>query len=325
MSARGYEAVVATYDETTYGVVPTTPDGTRLHFTTCQVTPSQNLVEDDTIFAGRGSRRPAAGNLDVSGTLACNLSPGGQAFWLKHLLGAPTGAGTAASPHVYVPKALPAGFIIERDWRTAITGKVERFSGCRFSSGTFNFSQEGFLSLSAEVVGRMYQIDTAPLDATLTIPSHDAWQGIHGRMSIGNVAQAGILSGSLKVDNDLDTSLYTFAVTLEQQGRRASLPEGKCKITGQWEMLFNGVAVGLIEDALMGTPITMSWHYFRQNVGTLKFLITDAILKVSAPPIETPNGVKMTMETVAFQDGADMGLSVTWQPWDAGISGPSFP
>lgn len=320
MSARGFEVIVATYDEALYGVVPDVPSGTRLHYNNFGVQPKQAVVEDETIFAGRGPRRPAAGNLDVGGTLSCNLAPGGQDFWLRHLLGAPTGAGLPGSPSIYTPTGMPAGFILERDWRSAIPGKVERFSGCRFASGTFSFSQEGFLNLSAEVVGRGYQIDTAPLDATLTIPSHEAWQGIHGRMSIANVAQPGILSGSLKIDNDLDSSLYAFAVGLEQQGRRAALPEGKAKVTGQFEMLFDAGALGLIERALTGTPVTLTWQYERANVGALKFLVTDALIKLGAPPIETPAGIKVTLELVAFQSGSHLGLRVLWEPWSDELS-----
>jgi hypothetical protein len=312
----GADVKLAIFHEATWGVDPGVPDGKKLYFSTCGVNAGQNAVDDPTISGGRGRRRSGRGNVDISGNLDVVIAPENFGTLLYHILGVPVTVGVATPyTHTFIPKSLPPGFILEKDYTAKIASKVERFNGCRVASAQFSFPQEGFATCSISVSGKRHSINAAVLDATLTDPGHNGFSGFKGVVKRAGVQVGGVLSASLSIDNEMDTSLYTFPATGATAGERGALPEGLARITGQIETVFEDFAI--IDLAKAGTDTTFEWVYQTgTGAGTagneyLSFLVDHSDIMLASPPIETASGLKVTYNFNAFASGAAMGLLVT--------------
>lgn len=309
---RGSQVVVALYDETTYGADPGTPDGTKCKFSSCTLKPAREYVDDPILASGRGKHRRTPGNKSIAGDIVTTLSPTNINFWLRHLLGAPTGSGTNASPYVYVPKDLPVGFAVEYDWRSAVASRVERDHGCKINSGSFALNQAGFLEFTASIMGKSRTTHATPLDATLTDPVHEAWRGCGGVVKVGGTQVGGFLSGSVTVDNALDGSLYTFPAVGETACERGSLPEDAASISCSLELVFQDFT--LLDLAKNGTETSVEWAYTNAAGDLLSVLLDHVDIDETAPTIETMGGIKLSLSGVGFQSGTDLGLKVTYKP-----------
>lgn len=323
----GVNVVVAAYQETAFGVNPSpTPSGRIVYFKSLGLTASQNMIESEIMRAGRGMPRSSRGNIAVSGPLETTLAPQSVGFWLKQILGGVATAGAAAPyTHTFKPDTLPAGFVIERDFRTVIANKVDRFNGLKVSSATFNFPQEGAASVSMQLEGKKYTIDTAPLDATLDDPGHTEWSGFQGIVKRGGTQIGGILSATLKVENELDGNTYCFPGAGETPGQRFGLREGRSKISGTIDTVFENFS--LIDLALAGTATGFHWLYtFGAGTGatvgneSLSFEVTDCELALQTPPIDTPSGMRVSFNYMGFLSGTDLGLEVVLKNTIAGAS-----
>lgn len=311
----GSDIVVAVYDEATFGVDPGTPAGQKVYYTSLNVAANQGQVDDATISGGRGVRRSGRGNVDVSGSMGIVVAPENVGRWLKHILGTPvtTGASTPYT-HTYIPKALPAGFIIEKDYTSKLASKIERFNGCRIASANFNFPQEGFATCDLTISGKRYSINAAVLDASLTDPGHNGLTGFKGVVSRAGTQLGGITSMSLTVDNSMDTGIYAFPGTGETAGERFSLPEGRAMISGTIEAVFQDFT--LIDLALAGTETSFKILYTTgTGAGTagnesLSIEIDHADIPLASPSIETESGLKVSIPFKGFASGADLGLEV---------------
>ena len=104
----GTDIKVGIYDETVFGLNPSTANGMVLPYKSLSVSASQEAITNDIITVGRGVSRPGKGNIDVTGSLVTTFAPSTCAFFLKHIFGEPNSG-------VYTPKVLPPGFIIEKD------------------------------------------------------------------------------------------------------------------------------------------------------------------------------------------------------------------
>ncbi|WP_295403082.1 phage tail tube protein [uncultured Thiocystis sp.] len=304
----GVDIAVALYEETAFGVDPGTPSGTKAYFSSLNVKAAQESIDNPIIAGGRGVPRPGRGNIDVSGAFATTVAPGSHPFWLKQILGAPTGSGILT----YVPKALPTSFIIEKDYTSKLASKVERFNDCRVKSASLTLNQSGYIDLSVDVLGKRYGIYTAPLDATLTDPTHEGWTGYQGIVNLDGTRVGGVLGATLSIDNEMDGSLYAFPATGETAGERFSLPEGRTKISGSVDMVFQDFA--MVDLALAGDEVSLEWIYTNAAGDALSILIDHAEIPLTSPAIETRSGMKVQYNFSAFSSGSDMGLKIVYTP-----------
>jgi hypothetical protein len=313
----GSDIVVALYDEATWSVNPNPAVGYKAYFSPpLDVAASQNPIQSDMMASGRGVPRAGRGNVDVTGSVTLELSPEQIGWWFKHALGAPTTSG-ASSPytHVFVPKALPAGFQLEKSYVSKITEKVERFIGCRIGSMSLACPQEGFAKATFQISARRYTIVTAPLDATLTDLGHTGWTGFKGIVKRGGTQIGGVRDLNIQVDNELSTDVYTFPASGGTAGERFSLPEGRAVISGTMTLVFEDFT--LVDLANAGTETTVEIIYSHgTGAGTatneqLSILLDHVDIPLTSPRIETPSGMEIQVPFSAFASGADMGLEVT--------------
>lgn len=316
----GTDILVGLYDETTFGLTPSDPSGIVLAYKSLGVSASQESVVNDIITSGRGVSRPGKGNIDVTGSLVTTFAPATCAFFLKHIFGEPTAG-------VYTPGALPPGFIIEKDYTSKVASRVERFNGCRVKSATFTFNQSGYVDLSIDIAGKRYGIYPEVLDSALTEYEHEAWTGFQGIVKLNGVRIGGVMSGSVTIDNEIDTSMYAFPGPDDTPGERMSLPEGLAKITGQMEVVFENF--DLIDIANAGTAVSLEWVYTNADGKKITFAITPCEIPLTSPTIESRSGLKVTYSFSAFVNEAAEGLTVTLidaeilTDWNTQVSGVS--
>jgi len=310
----GSDIQVLLYHEDTngWGDDPASPAAQIAYVQRLGLTANQNLIDSEVISGGRGTRRPGAGNITVSGPLRTEIAPENIGFYLTHLLGAPTTTGSGpAYNHVFVPSALPAGFRVEKDYTAALASKVEAFRGLRMAGATFNFPQEGFCTAEFSLAGKDHNIITAALDDTPSDPGHAGFTGFDAVVKQGGAALGEAISGTLQIDNSLRTDLFTVG----SAGLVHSLPEGRCRISGTLSLVFEDFS--LFDLATARTETTFEFALSRGDADgtagdeTLSFLIDHADITRSSPPLETESGITVDVEFRAFASGSDLGLQVT--------------
>ena len=308
----GSNAVVALYDETTWGTTPPAGSGRRAYVSALSLQPNQDLVRSDIITSGRGMERPTRGNLAPGGSIRTEVAPENVGFWLRHLFGTPATTGTEAPfTHVFTPTELPVGFSVEKDWTAEIASKVERFTGCRINSATFSFPQSGFVTLDLDVMGKSHVIAAAVIDDTPSDPGHRGFGAYEATVKLDGSTICTLTSGSLVIANALSGDLYTLC----SGGERYSLAEGRCMVSGTMELVFEDF--DLIEAAAAGTAISLEFILSRgTGLGavdneSLSLLVTDADIARASPPIETEAGIVVSYSFEAFADGADLGIQAT--------------
>jgi hypothetical protein len=316
----GTDIKIALYDENvSYGVSPLTPFNGRVAYVNkCGVAAERNTIQSSIITGGRGMRRPGIGNTSVAGVIETSLAPETLGFWLKHCLSVPETTGASAPySHLFRPNVLPIGFMLEKSYIPAIADKVERFNGMRIASADFSFKQEDFATVSMQTIGKKHTLVAAALDDTLNDTGHTGWSGFEGRIKKDGTILGGVIAMNLKIDNSIPGGPYCFATLEDPPGVRSGNPEGRCKISGSIECVFQNF--DLLDLALASTDVSFQADYTHgTGVGTagnekVTFSVTHSLLSYKSPPVENESGIIMTLDFNAFApSAADYGgLQVT--------------
>lgn len=313
----GVDVVVALYDETVYGADPSPAAGRKCYLSKLDVSAEQTLIQSPIITAGRGLPEPGRGNLAVAGSIETTIAPQTIGFWLKHLLGAPTTTGSDTPyTHVFRPKALPIGFVVEKDYTAKISSKVERFHGMRIASADLKLAQEGYATLSMALMGKNHTINAAVLDATLDDPGHVGWTGFRGVVKKDGTQIGGVTEMTIKVDNSMPGGPFCFPASGGTAGLRYANPEGRAVITGSIACVFEDYT--LLDAAIAGTDVAFSVEYvFGTGAGTagnekLTITVDHAILARKSPPLDTESGLMLNLSFDGFAEGStDKGLVCT--------------
>ena len=315
MPVLGSAVRVALYDEVTYKSSAGVTAGMLAYYTECGLAAQRNNVQPNTLSSDRARIIPGAGNLDVSGSYNLELAPQHVGFWLRHILGAPATAGASAPyTHTFRPTSLPVGFIVEKNWVPAgITGKVEQFLGCRVGDATFDVPQEGACTLAMSVQGAKYTIATTPLDAALADPGHTGWFAPDVTVNIGGSASLVCKSANIKVSNNLQTDRYALSTA----GERIDMPEGFADCTGSITAIVDTTLFSdFIDKANARTDTALELIYaFGAGTGAsagnekLSLKLDHALIDLTSVPINTPGGVEVSFNFMAYKSGAtDKGL-----------------
>ena len=315
MSVLGSAVRVGLYDEVTYKSTTSVTMGMLAYFVENSLTANRNLVDANTISADRSRSIPGAGNIDVTGTIKTEVSPTHVWWWLKHILGAPTTSGASAPyTHTYRPTSLPVGFICEKNWIPAgISSKVEQFLGCRINDATFDFPQEGAVTLSCSVNGAKYTIASTPLDASLNDPGHTGWFAPDVTLKIAGASSLICKSASIKIANNLATDRYCLGTG----GERVDMPEGFADCTGSVTAIVDTTLFsGFIDKANSRTDTTLEL-ICSSGTGTgasagnenLSIKLDHALIQLTSAPISSPNGMEVSFDFKSYKSGGtDKGL-----------------
>ena len=311
--AKGTSAVVALFEEDTYGQSPAAPNGQLLYKTSFGVQKSQDRIEDDTLSDARSRAEPMLGNIDVGGSLEQNLSAHGIGTLLKHLMGVVATTGGSPYAHAFTVGDLPTGLTLEVDYGAPLSGsgRYIRYHGCKIGSAAFSFPTSGACTASFTLQGVDGVPAAAPLDATLTDNGHASFSAFSAAIEEGGASIGNVTSVDFTVDNGLDGDTYVIG----GQGKRLCLEEGFVGISGSLTAVFNSTdlmnkALNNIESSL---KITLSRGTGNGSVGneSIEFLMSQIKYEPTTPSIDGPAGISITLPFFAYAKAADLGLKIT--------------
>jgi hypothetical protein len=306
--ASGAKSRVIGITETTYNTVPGVPDGELLNFQSFNVVPSAERGQDPTISGYRGQPRGVLGRQNVAGSVVVTVAPQSIGWWLKHLIGAPTVAGTGPYTHSFAygdANPLPAGITFETDYSAAITGAGRYLvqSGCRINQATFAF-QTGtpFQTATFEILGASFDADN--------VGGHSGWGVSNITMELDDGAtEVCIETLNVVFGNDLDDSLFCVSAG----GVRHGLPEGFAIVTGNGAALFDTAALmnKALADADLKVVVTLSRGDGLGTAGNESLVLTIPLssLDQTAPPIEGPRGLRLPFNFVAHRGTGELGVT----------------
>ena len=292
---------------------PAAPDAEVLYVRTLDYDTRRPLEQDATLAGGfRGQLRGARGRIDGSGTAVVTLGTS-IAFWLKHLIGAPTTTG-ASSPYTHTfqvgsgANALPPALLLETDFssRIAVPGRYVRAQDIRIASATFAFStQSAFQQATFNLVGATEKTTPAdPIDATPGDNGHAGFS-IAGLSLVLDAGATEVCVETLNFtwSNDLDTDLYC----INDGGQRHDLPEGQVQISGDGVAQFDTPALltKAMNDSNLALAITLQRGTGAGTLGNeqLVFTIPLSVIEAPTPAISGPRGLKQNFTFQAFRNG----------------------
>jgi hypothetical protein len=304
--ASGIETKILVCEETTYGQAPGSPSCDLVYVTKYTPAGQRALLNDTTLRPGqRTALRPDLGKIDLRGTLSQNFAAEDSGLLLKHMMGSISTSGTGPYTHTLTTGSLPVGLTFEKDHGASIsgTGRYMRHSGCRVNSGAFSFGEDGYVTADYEIIGASETPSLSSLDSTPNDPGHTSFTVWNGAFEEGGSAAATLLSMSLQYSNSLDAETYP----LNLQGARGALKEGQAVITGSAVFLFDSMTI--LNKAIAGTETSLTATLQRgSGAGSagneyVQFDLQQMIYERTAPPIEGPQGLRLSVNFTGYGDG----------------------
>lgn len=186
-----------------------------------------------------------------------------------------------------------------------------KYNGCVCGKMSLACKPEGFQELAFEFAGQMEEIDTTSFDASATDLGKVSFTGFQAAIEEGEAEIANVKTVSMEVENSLDTDQYVIG----GQGLRSGLPEGRCKITGAVEALFENTA--LYAKALAFTTSSLEIEFTTGtgagSEGNEKMTISVPHLKYGreAPAISGEAGVLVKLPFESFYTAGSSMCTIT--------------
>lgn len=185
-----------------------------------------------------------------------------------------------------------------------------KYNGMVVSGLSLNHTPEGFETLSFNFVGQKETPGTSSFDSTATDLGKSSFDGFGvAVIEEGGGAIANITKLDFNIDNSLDAGQYVTGGA----GLRNSIPEGKVKITGTLEALFENQTLYTKAVNSTETSIKIEW-----NIGTgagtdgnesFELYLPELIYSQNAPVISGEGGVMVSLPFEAYYDNASEATS----------------
>jgi len=295
--AKGSKIRAVIYEESTWGVAPTTPEGLELSKAEVGLAMKRGPNKSRVLRSDRNPVEGSLGRKDVGGPLV--LQPGVRElpFLMKHALGPVTTTGTGPYTHTIKIGDLPVGLTIDKFFSDMSgVGAVERYLGGRINQFSFGLSDDGLLEITFDIVAADEVDDSALLDATpklyalqpFALPKLTFLEG-GAAMKIGK-------NFSFTFMNNLDTDTGR---TIGNGGALSDLPEGTVGIEFKWDVLFKSYT--LLNKAKNETASSISFTLPAQSVGhSVAFACNEVHYDLEEPTAKGPGGIVVPMSGYAY-------------------------
>ncbi len=304
---KGSKTSFVMYEETSYGVAPTTPNGLQLPVVEASLAMKRAINRSRVLRGDRNQTPGSQGRKDLTGPLVIQPGVRDLAFVLKHAHNnAPTVAGVGPYTHTIKVGALPIGITLDKKFATLT--QVFRYLGLRINSYTFAVNDDGLLEMSIETIGADLVQDTALLDAGpklyaiqgFAIPSLTIQEG-GAPLTIGKDFQ-------LTVSNNLDVETGRV---MGNGGKVADLPEGLCTVDFSMTVLFQSLS--LYNKALNHTESSIMLNFPAPSAGhSAQFDLKEVEYEFADVPVRGPNGITVPMSGHAYFDDDAGASAITW-------------
>ena len=294
------------YDtEATFKTTPASGSSLILPYVKESFRMSRNLISSNTIRSGRNPQQPLRGNRDVSGTIDFELSPQ-YGLLLKHVFG--TTATTGSYVHTYTIGDLPAGMVVEKYFPDLAVPYYFLYNGCKINSFKVAIRPEGMISASVDVIGAKETLSSGTsFDPNPTDRGHTPFDGFECTITEGGSSLGIGTEINFAIDNGLDGNSYVIDGT----GERYSLPEGFAKVTGSLKCLFDSVAMynKAINHTETSLVVTLTKGTGAGTAGNEKLIFNfdEMIFKPSAPTVDGPTGMLVSLDFEAYYNNATAG------------------
>lgn len=300
--AIGSKAVISIQEETTYKTDPVSPDMAKVNFISENLKLARNMISSNTIQSGRNASKPVLGNINVAGAITTELQAYiGRLF--KAAFGSVATTGTAPYTHTFSVGGDLKSYVIEKGFTDL--GQYFKYNGCKCNKMSFGITPEGLHQVAFDFMGAKETVGASAFDTTITDlgkQSFNAFQAaiLEGGSSIANVTE---ISG-LSIENNLDGNSYVVG----GNGERASLPEGKVKVSGTLVALFDSLTLYNKAKNSTESSLQITWT-FGNGLGTagnesLDILIPELIYSPNAPEVSGPMGVKVSLPFEAYYENS---------------------
>lgn len=300
--AIGSKAVISIQKETTYKEDPASPNMVKVNFISENLKLSRNMISSNTIQSGRNASKPVLGNINAAGSINTEL----QAYigrLLEAAFGSVATTGTAPYTHTFTIGGVLPSYVIEKGFTDL--GKYFKYNGCKCNKMSFSISPEGLIQVAFDFMGARETVGTSAFDSTITDLGKQSFNAFQAEILEGGSAIAVVteISG-LSIENNLDGNSYVIG----GNGERASLPEGKVKVSGTLVALFDSLT--LYDKAKNSTEssLQITWT-FGDGLGSadnesLDILIPELIYSPNSPEVSGPMGVKVSLPFEAYYENS---------------------
>ncbi len=315
MQQTGARTQLLIVEETTRGDTPTTPSCTILPFTSEDLGVGIEAVISARIKGDRHTEGISQSNRDVGGSVSHDFDLESFGTLFRYGLGSNTTTG--AGPYTHTMKganALPSeGLSIEKAYLGLTVPKYVVFRGMLVNTLDLTFPNDGLITGSFGLIGMAHgtgtgtssgtagttSIDSSPTDIAGTELSH-----FLGAVEIGGSPSIKVLSGTVNVNNNIDTDGYSYG----NQDRLRMTP-GMRNVTGNVSLAFEDTAE---YDAF--------WNATDQ---ALKFTVTSGTYSMEVympkvrfhgkvlPGISGPGPVTIDLDWTAKYDSTDTDIKIT--------------
>jgi len=271
---------------------------------------ARNLVESQAITSSRNYSQPRRGQYNVSGAIELEIN-GNMNHLLRHVFGTVVSSASGSGfRHMFKVGDLPTSFMLEKGFTDI--GVYNRYNGCRVNRWSMNFTPEGMIRGSIDVLGAKETASAASFQSVPAINiAHNPFDAFEVVIQEGGANIANCTALNFALENNLDGNVFVIDGT----GQRKDIPEGMVRVTGTLTAMFENTT--LYNKAVNHTESSIKVSITKgSGAGTLGnermvIMIPELVYSPQAPVIPGPQGILVEMPFTGFY-GDDSEATSVW-------------
>lgn len=168
--------------------------------------------------------------------------------------------------------------------------------GCRVGKLSIDVGGDGELTASLDITGASETNESTAIDAT---PDSLGILRAHNKQASLLEGGAALAAIGTKFSMNIDFGLDTDSFTIGGGGVRGDLPEGIVKAEGSLEVLFKNATI--MAKAIAGSESSIQCT-LTSGIYTMDFLFSELEYARTAPAVDGPKGVRMSLPWMAYFD-----------------------
>jgi hypothetical protein len=189
--------------------------------------------------------------------------------------------------------------------------KYSKVNGLKAGGLSMSVGGDGELTATINTMGATESLSDSAYDTdgNLTTLSFTRLHNFQASLQEGGSALTGtVTTMDLQLSANLDGDTYTIG----SGGARGDLPEGVMAISGTLNALFNSDALSLLEYAINATErsLTLTITDSATSYYSLALQLPEVRYGRATPPIDGPQGVRMSLPFQAYSDDAAVGAAI---------------